>query len=78
MVSKPIKPRVRPIQLHYATPEDYRKAVWQVGTFHRAVKAVIGPPGAPPETAEAVLDPSPNLGGVPLSDPIEPDGARLW
>lgn len=27
---------IKPISWRYATAEDYRKAVYQVGTFHRA------------------------------------------
>lgn len=35
-MSKPSAGKVTPITLHWAKDEDYRKATYQVGTFHRA------------------------------------------
>ena len=35
MMSKPTVGKVTPITLRWATAEDYRKATYQVGTFHR-------------------------------------------
>jgi len=34
-MSKPTAGKVTPITLRWATAEDYRKAAYQVGTFHR-------------------------------------------
>ena len=34
-MSKPTAGKVTPITLRWATVEDYRKAVYQVGTFQR-------------------------------------------
>ena len=34
-MSKPPAGKVTPIALRWATAEDYRKATYQVGTFHR-------------------------------------------
>ena len=34
-MSKPSAGKVTPIKLYWAKDEDYRKATYQVGTFHR-------------------------------------------
>ena len=44
MMSKPTVGKVTPITLRWATAEDYRKATYQVGTFHRVT--VKSPPTA--------------------------------
>jgi hypothetical protein len=50
-MSKPTAGKVTPITLRRATAEDYRKANYQVGTFHRvAVKC-------PPTANEGVAKP---------------------
>ena len=43
-MSKPTAGKVTPITLRWATVEDYRKAAYQVGTFHRVT--VKSPPTA--------------------------------
>lgn len=35
-MSEPPNKTIKPITWRYATAEDYRKATYQVGTFHRA------------------------------------------
>ena len=43
-MSKPTVGKVTPITLRWATAEDFRKATYQVGTFHRVT--VKSPPTA--------------------------------
>ena len=50
-MSKPTAVKVTPITLRWATAEDYRKAVYQVGTFHRVT--VKSPPTANKGVAKA-------------------------
>jgi len=50
-MSKPTVGKVTPITLRWATAEDYRKATYQVGTFHRVT--MRSPPTANKGVAKA-------------------------
>jgi hypothetical protein len=50
-MSKPAAEKVTPITLRWAAVEDYRKAAYQVGTFHRVTVK------RPPTANEGVANP---------------------
>lgn len=51
-MSNPAETRVAPIELRWATEDDYREVAYQVGTLYRAART------EPPEAAANALQPS--------------------